>query len=96
MANLNQIMDYLADNQIGLKQYTGTTGTSLYNNLYYGDVNITDIDGTPLGAIITSTTENRAAFAQLTFETPRKLRVYCVAASKSFTAQVIYKKRGTS
>ena len=40
MANLDNIMDYLADNAIHYKDYSGTTGSTQTNGWYYLDVNL--------------------------------------------------------
>ena len=87
MANLDQIMDCLADNftkKITTESLTATTGTSVINGYYYGDISTdtTDI----ISAIPYEVTSNRFTIAEIVNTT--LLRVWSVGASTTVKVRV--------
>lgn len=56
-------------NKFTYRDYSVTTGTSLYSSFYYGGVNIDTSLGVIVGIVITSTTSNQAAFASIVSNT---------------------------
>lgn len=67
---------------------SGTTGNSLYNGFYYGDINVSFSTTKIQSLTITTTTDNRPAFVQILSDT--KLRVWTTVASTSASVKVNY------
>ena len=87
MANLDQIMDCLADNfnkKITTENLTATTGSSAISGYYYGDISTdtTDI----ISAIPYEVTSNRFTIAEIISTTT--LRVWSIAASTTVKVRV--------
>ena len=87
MANLDQIMDCLADNfnrKITTENLTVTTGTSAISGFYYGNITTTTTD--ILSVIPYDITSNRLAVADIIDTTT--LRVWSVGASTTVKVRV--------
>ena len=90
MANLNQIMDYLADNQVYYKDVSGTTGTSAYQSWYYTDIALDLPTGSKvLGFSVLTAGSNRPVFTILISST--HVRAYSNVASTPVTIRVLYR-----
>ena len=92
-ANING--DNIADKStfrtnLGLKSILlfGTTGNSLYNNFYYGDIDLSFSSSKIFSLIITTTTNNRPAFVQILGDT--KLRIWSTASATDASIKVFY------
>lgn len=88
MANLDQIMDCLADNfnkKITRENKTVTTGSSAVSGFYYGNI---DTDTTNILSIIPyDITSNRMAVVNIVDE--HTVRVWAVAASTTVKIRII-------
>ena len=56
-------------NKFTYRDYSVTTGTTLYSAYYYGGVNVDTSLGAIVGVVILSTTSNQAAFASIVSST---------------------------
>ena len=66
----------------------GTTGDTIYNNFYYGDIDLTFSSSKIYSIIITTTTNNRPVFIQILSDT--KLRIWSTAAATDASVKVYY------
>lgn len=89
MSNLNQIMDYLADNQVYYKDVSGTTNTA-YQSWYYTDIALGLPAGSKiLGHSVLSSGSNRPAFTILL--STSQIRAYTNVSSTPVTIRVLYR-----
>lgn len=89
MANLDNIMDYLADNQIYYKDISGTTSTS-YQSWYYTDIALSLPAGAKiLGHSVINSGSNRPAFTIVISTTT--IRAYTNISNTPVTVRVLYK-----
>ena len=90
MANLNDIMDYLADNRTQYKDYSATMGTSQFSGWYYQDVDISDLSNkTLLGISVIYQGQNRPTIAE--FLSDSVARVFCTNSGNVFKIRVLYR-----
>ena len=94
--NLSLISDGATNvfaSNLTLKSYTGATGTSQFQSLYYGDISISSDEsayGTVIGFYVDNVGNNHPAYAQRLAN--GSLRVYSTSSEKSFTLQVLFSK----
>lgn len=75
-----------------LKSYSGTTGTTAFQGMYYGDTDISsDMStyGTPVSFYVANTGNNHPAYAQ---RLTTSIRVYTPTTERTFTLYVLYAK----
>lgn len=90
MANLDQICDYLADNAIHYKDYSGTTGTTAVSGWYYQDQSLDLPAGaTVVGIFAAYATSQRPLLTQ-TYSSYTILRVYTANQSTAYVCRVLY------
>ena len=95
--NLTEIsdggMNDFASN-LTLKAYSGTTGTSLFQDMYYADISVSTDEssyGTIIGFYIDNVGNNHPAYSQRLAN--GSIRVYSPSSEKTFTLQVLFSKR---